>query len=474
MNGGTGPPDRLAGPLWRQVLVLALPALAQQYLHLLVQLSDQFLAGRFPLPDPSDRERYLSALNTAGYLYWFVSSYTVLVSVGSTALVARFIGAGDRAMAQHATGQSVLLAIVFGTAAAIAAWLSLPTLIAALQLAGDAADYCRLFLTPLAALLVFQITESACVACLAGAGDTRTGLKVLGFVAIVNIPLAWGLCFGVGPWPGLGFVGIAWGTGLSHVVGCVWLLVLLARGQSGLKLRIGHLWPDGPLIRRLLWVSVPAAVDSLSVAFFQLWFLSLVNRLGDTAASAHGIALRWEALAYLAGGAFGTAAMTLVGQNLGARTPARAARCGWTAYALGGGVMCAMGLLFVLGAEAMFRLFCPEPELQPVVDAGVPVLRLIAVAMPALAAQIIFTAALRGAGDARLPVLISWLGFLGVRIPLAYLLTGTRVSLGELGELPSTDLGLLGAWIAMCADIWIRGLFFTLRFASGRWKTIQV
>jgi Na+-driven multidrug efflux pump len=166
--------------------------------------------------------------------------------------------------------------------------------------------------------------------------------------------------------------------------------------------------------------------------------------------------------------------MTLVGQNLGARTPARAARCGWTAYALGGGVMCAMGLLFVLGAEAMFRLFCPEPELQPVVDAGVPVLRLIAVAMPALAAQIIFTAALRGAGDARLPVLISWLGFLGVRIPLAYLLTGTRVSLGELGELPSTDLGLLGAWIAMCADIWIRGLFFTLRFASGRWKTIQV
>ena len=102
-----------------------------------------------------------------------------------------------------------------------------------LQLHGDAAEYCRAFLTPLAALLVFQITESACVACLAGAGDTRTGLKVLGGVAILNVPLAWGLCFGVGPWGGLGFVGIALGTGLAHLIGCVVLLVILARGSPG-------------------------------------------------------------------------------------------------------------------------------------------------------------------------------------------------------------------------------------------------
>ena len=93
--------------------------------------------------------------------------------------------------------------------------------------------------------------------------------------------------------------------------------------------------PDVPLIRRLLRVSVPAAVDSLSVAACQLWFLSIVNRLGTTAAAAHGIALQWEALGYLAGAAFGTAAMTLVGQNLGAERPGEAARCGWTAFGTG-------------------------------------------------------------------------------------------------------------------------------------------
>jgi putative MATE family efflux protein len=463
-----------ARPVWRQVLALALPALGQQYLHLIVQWSDQFLADRFQLPDPEQRRAYLAALTTAGYLYWFVSSYTVLVSVGSTALVARLVGAGDRTGADRATGQSVLLGITFGTLGSLAGLLGLPSLIAALQLSGDTAVYCVDFLTPLAALLAFQITESACAACLAGAGDTRTGLKVLGGVAILNVPLAWLLCFGVGPVPGMGFVGIALGTGLSHLTGCIILLVLLARGRSGLKLRLANLAPDRSLMYRLLRVSVPAGVDSLSVAACQLWFLSLVNRLGDVPAAAHGITLRWEALGFLAGGAFGTAAMTLVGQNLGARDPQRAARCGWTAFVLGCGVMIGMGVLFFTLAGPMFRFFCHEERLQPVIDAGVPVLQLIAFAMPALASAIVFTAALRGAGDTRVPVLFSWLGFLGVRIPLAYLLTRPVVNLGLLGVIPGYDLGLFGAWVAMCADIWVRGVVFALRFAGGRWKKIEV
>lgn len=458
----------------RQVLALALPALAQQYLYLLVRLSDQYLADHFELPDPSQRQIYLSALTTAGYLYWFVSSYTILVSVGATALVARFVGAGDWILARRASGQAILLAVAFGILGCIAGLLGLPVLIESLQLTGDAGRFCSEFLTPLAILLAFQITESACIACLAGAGDTQTGLKVLGLVAVLNLPLAWMLCFGVGSWDGLGFVGISIGTGLSHVAGCVILLVLLAHGRSGLKLGRSELVPDFGLLRRLLRVSVPAGIDSLSVAVCQLWFLSLVNRLGNKAAAAHGVAIQWEALSYLAGGAFGTAAMALVGQSLGARDPARAARSASVAFAMGAGVMGVMGVLFLVLAVPMFRLFCHEADTWPVIEEGVPVLRLIACAMPALASQIIFTSALRGAGDTRVPILISWLGFLGVRIPLAYLFTNTAINLGWLGSIPGWNLGLFGAWIAMCLDIWVRGTFFAVRFVKGRWKKIEV
>ena len=107
-------------------------------------------------------------------------------------------------------------------------------------------------------------------------------------------------------------------------------------------------------------ISVPAGLDSMSVVVGQFWFLSLVNRLGVEASGAHGIAIGWEALGYLSGAAFGTAAMTLVGQNLGAGRPEEAARSGWRAFALGVGVMSFMGLVFFTFAPEMFRLFCPQ------------------------------------------------------------------------------------------------------------------
>ena len=125
--------------------------------------------------------------------------------------------------------------------------------------------------------------------------------------------------------------------------------------------------------------------------------------------------------------------------------------------------MSLMGAVFFVLAPGMFWVFCQNPEQQPVIDIGVPVLRLIAFAMPALACTIIFTAALRGAGDTRVPVLFTWVGFLLVRIPLAYLLTSETVG-----------WGLFGAWLAMAADLFVRGAFFWWRFASGRWQRARV
>lgn len=499
-----------AGPIWRAILLLALPVLGQQFLILTVSLSDRFLAGHYPALPPAQqaeaisqemiavglagspgglaalvpldaareisarRVAYLSAQTTAQYLAWFISSYTVLVSVGSTALVARFVGAGRQGRAVRVTHQSLLLAVGLGLAASIIGMLGMDPLVRALQLRADAADFAVAYLTPLIVLLVFQIVETAGIACLNGVGDTLTGMLVTAGVAVVNIPLSWAFCLGLGPFPNLGFAGIALGTALSHVLGCLAVVAVLMYGRKGLKLRSRGFLPSWTLIYRLLRISVPAGVDSLSIVVGQLWFLSIINQLGDVASGAHGIAIIWEALGYLSGIAFGTAAMTLVGQNLGAGRPDQATRSGWTAFALGGGVMSLMGAIFYLFAPAMFGVFCPHPSQEPVIAAGVPVLRLIAFAMPALAACQLFTYCLRGAGDTRVPVLFTWFGFLCVRIPLAYVLTRSAVDLGFLGTIPGAGLGLLGAWLAMFTDLNVRGVFFIYRFASGRWQKIRV
>jgi putative MATE family efflux protein len=461
-------------PTWQMVLLLAWPVLLQQWLVMSVPLVDSYLAGAVLTTEASTQIATQAAQTTANYLSWLVASCTVLISTGSTALVARFTGAGDSTGAIRATNQSIVLSFVFGLVVSVVGLVGMPLLLTRLHVHGETAALTIAYMRPLLALLVFPMVTCGGIACLVGVGDTRTGLYIYGGVAVLNIPLAWLFFHGVGPWPGLGFVGIACGTAVSHVLGCLVVLVLLLRGRAGLRLHLPFLIPDGVLLYRLLRISVPAAVDSLSNAAAQLWFLSIVNQLSSAESAAHGIALRWEALSYQSGAAFGVAAMTLVGQNLGAERPAQAARSGWTAYLLGGGVMTFFGLVFLVLAPQMFRLFCPHPNQQPIVDAGVPVLRLVAFSMPALASTMIFTAALRGAGDTRVPVLFTWFGFLLIRIPLAYLLTSEWIDLGTWGTWPGPNLGLFGAWLAMGADLLVRGVFFVVRFAGGRWQTIRV
>jgi MATE family, multidrug efflux pump len=461
-------------PTWQRVLFLAWPVWLQQLLLMAVGLYDQYLAGNYPPQDATLHVPYQAAQTTANYLAWFISSCSALVSVGSTALVARFVGAGERKNAVHAANQSILLAIAFGLLATVLGLLLLADGVRLMRMSGPAAGMAIEFLTPILALVVFQMIEQAGLACLVGAGDTRPTLWVLGGVAIINMPLAY-ICFrGIGPFAGFGFQGIAIGTALSHAIGGIAVLILLARGRAGLKLRLREMFPDRALIRRLLRISIPATVDTLSICLCQLWFLSMVNRLGDVAAAAHGIAIRWESLGYLSGHAFATAAAALVGQNLGARRPHDAARSGWVTWGIGCGVMTLMGVIFFTLAPEMFRLLCPSQHQDEVVKAGVPLLRLVAFAMPPLACIIIFTGALRGAGATRLPMLLSWIGFLVIRIPLAYFIMYEATDLGPLGTVHGLGKGLYGAWLAMFADLLIRGILFLFLFAAGIWKRVRV
>ncbi|MBX7105871.1 MAG: MATE family efflux transporter [Gemmataceae bacterium] len=451
------------GPVVGRVFRLAIPVLIQQLLILVVGLSDRWLAGHLPAGSAEELAAYQAAQGTALYLGWFISSYTVLVSAGASAVVARCIGAGDTSAAGRAMHQAILLGLLVGLFGAVIGVGFTGLLVRSLSLEGDAARFCIAYLRPMFWLLPFQVVEAAGIACLQGAGDTRTGLFVQGGIAIGNLPVAWLMCRGFGDWPGLGFRGIAWGTALCYVFGAMAVVIVLSRGRAGLELRLPDFRPDFHMLWRLLRVSLPAGADSLSVVAGQFVFLTIINDLGVVAAAAHTTALGWEALGFQSAHAFGIAAMALVGQNLGAKRPDDAAHAGWTAFGFGCLCTCVMGLIFFIFAPEMARFFNPDPMQARTVAEAVPVLRLVALATPALASTIIFTQALRGAGDTRVPVLFTWCGFLLVRLPLAYLLTGPRFG-----------MGLYGAWLAMCADLAVRGTFFFWRFASGRWKLAQV
>jgi Na+-driven multidrug efflux pump len=122
-------------------------------------------------------------------------------------------------------------------------------------------------------------------------------------------------------------------------------------------------------------------------------------------------------------------------------------------------VLCGLGLLLFTQAAPMVALFlgAGRPE---VAAQGAAVLRVVAFAMPAMATLTVLSGALRGAGDTRWPWAIVLVGYLAVRLPLTYHLTYPPTA-GGLGW------GLYGAWVAMLADLCVRGTLIAARFLQG-------
>ena len=453
-------PNLPSGSIAGQIIRLGSPVLVEQALLYLIGLSDTFVTGRFL------GEEHLAAVTVTSYLIWVAGALLTIVSVGATALVARLVGAGELREANKILGQAFVLAMIVGMVLLVGGYASAERIVGLLNLSGEAARQAVIFLRIVLAVSPLVACMAAGVACLRGAGDTRTGMSVMILVNALNATFTWALALGVGPFPRLGFAGVAAGTAIAEAVGGVLVLAILVRGRSGLQLRWETMIPRLDALRRILRISLPAAGESLTNIGCQLWFLGLINRLGSTATAAHGVAIRCEALAFLALAAFAVPASTLTGQYLGANRPDLATKAAQTAWAMGVLTIIGFGAILYIAAEPMFSLFLGGNK-PGVAAAGIPVLRIVCFAFPALATINVLNGALRGAGDTRWPWAIVVFGYFVIRIPLTYLLA-TPIVDGGWG------LGLVGAWYAMFADLVVRGTLVATRFLQGGWRSAKV
>ena len=161
----------------------------------------------------------------------------------------------------------------------------------------------------------------------------------------------------------------------------------------------------------------------------------------------------------------------MAGQFLGAGDYRRASRSVLLACLVAGGIMVAAGLLMLFGAQPLTRLFLGSQATEgETAITTVALLRLVAFTMPSLALTMVLTGALRGAGDTRWPLLFTLVGFLGVRIPLAYFLSRNEI------PVPGTEFvitGVFGAWCAMVVDVVLRSFLVGFRFLAWRLDASQ-
>jgi len=450
------------------MLRLAMPVLIEQVLLMLVWFSDRVLTGHYL------GTAHLAAITLVTYVLWLFTGLFATVAIAATAMVARFVGAGDGRSARQVTGQAFVLGAAIAVVATGLGFWAGPWFVRFLQLEGLSAVLADRYLAVVVPVLPLVMIQAVGIACLRGAGDMVSGLVVMAVVNAVNVAVSWLLVLGPGPVPRLGWSGIALGTMAGFVVGGLLVLALMVRGRAGLLLRWRLLVPDFRLIGRLLRIGIPGGADMLVVIGCQLWFLSVINRMGDLSAAAHGVAICAESLAFLPGAAFQAAAATLAGQFLGAGDDRRAGRSVLMACVAGGGLMVVAGLLFLGLAPELVRLFV-GPHQAAVAALATPLLRIVSVGIPALAVTMILSGGLRGAGDTRWPMAASLTGLLGVRLPLAYWLGFDAFQLPWV-EVPLAGMGfgVIGAWYAMVLDLWLRAAILAARFWHGGWKRVAV
>ncbi len=441
-----------AGGVRRDVLRLALPATGEQLLGLMVGIVDTFLVGHLGA----------TSLAAVGLAYQWIFLATTLfgsIATGSTALIARFIGAREHEQANQVLRQSVLLGALIGLVTGVLAFALARPAVTLLGARDDVAGLSTTYLQIAACSLFLATLMYIGNACLRGAGDTRTPLYVMLVVNVLNIAVAWVAINGLLGVPRLGVAGSALGAAVAQSAGGLIVIAVLLRGKGALRLRLARLRPDWDLIRRLLRVGLPTGVEQVLFRTGNMAYVSVLASLGVAAYAANQVAINGWSLSFMPGFGFAVAATTLVGQALGAREPDVAQQRGYTAYKMGAALMAAIGVLFVLFPSHIMAFFTNDGE---VIALGSLPLRIVGLFQPILAASMIFAGALRGAGDTRYPMLITagciWL----VRLPLAYLFA---VGLGW---------GLAGAWTAMSIDLTVRGTLNLLRFRSGGWKTITV
>jgi putative MATE family efflux protein len=454
---------------FRPLLWLSLPVLAEQLLHLLVGFTDMWLTGNLLHLDA-----YVAAMALMIYAIWLIANLFAFVALGATAMTARFVGAGDSALANRVMNQSITTGAIWS---AILMLVTLPftdEFVHLMGLKGTAAAAAAQYLTIELSVLPAIMIERVGIACLRGAGDTVSGLVVMSCVNAINIAASYSLATGLGPFPALGWQGIALGTAIGHCCGAAMVLGLLIGGRYHFRLRLSALKPDPQLIRRILRIGIPGGIDATSVNVCNLAFLRIILQLGDVAAAAHGVAIQIEAIGFMPGGAFQIAAATMTGQYLGAGDLRRARHGVLVACGLAAAVMVAAGVLFYFAAAPLSAFFLGGYS-SDVVPVCVRILHVIAFAMLPLSVTIVLVGALRGAGDTRWPLAISLFGFLLVRIPLAIYFVDGEFTIPLINySITGLDLGVVGAWYAMTTDIVVRALLLAWRFFHGGWQRIAV
>jgi len=444
--------DFTEGPIGQAVILLAVPMVLEMALESVFAVVDVFWVSKLGA----------GAVATIGLtesMLALLYALAIGLSIAATATVARRIGERDRERAARTAVQAIALGICVSVPLGLTGALLAPRLLALMGASPDVVASGWRFTAVMLGGNIVIVLLFLINAIFRGAGDAAVAMRVLWLANAINLVLDPCLIFGWGPFPALGVTGAAVATTTGRGLAVVIQLMTLARGTSHLAVRREHLGLDPKTMVALLRLSGSAIVQSLIGTASWIGLVRILAGFGSAALAGYTIAIRIVVFAILPSWGMSNAAATLVGQNLGARKPDRAARSVFIAGLYNMAFLCVVGLVFVSIPGTLVGLFTQDPAVRPIAALG---LRIVAAGFLFYAWGMVLVQAFNGAGDTWTPTVINFFIFWLWEIPLAYLLA-VRAGFGPRG-----------VFLAIAIAFSTLAVVGALLFRRGKWKEKKV
>lgn len=395
--------DLTGGSMLKKIILFALPLAASSIMQMLFNAVDVVMVGRFA------GSTALAAVGSSSAVINLLVNMFVGLSLGANIVAAKCFGAKDEKGVQNTVQTGVTLGLVNGVALAFVGFFASHMLLELMSCPEDIIEhstiYLKIYFTGMPMIMLYNFSSSL----LRSVGDTRRPLRCLALAGVVNVVLNTIFVVGLG----LGVRGVALASILSQTLSACLVTWMLMRNEGPLHLDLRHLGFHKKELLQILWIGLPAGLQSTVFSVSNVVIQSAINSFGSTVVAGNSAASSVGDFVYAGMNSFAQAAVTFTSQSVGARRYKDLNRVMWNC------LLCAAvtGLVLGGGASLMGRhllRFYDTEEL--VVSAGLECLHVVATTYLLGGCIDVLVGCLRGQGYSVLPMIVSLIGCGVVRV----------------------------------------------------------
>ncbi|MFH1957325.1 MAG: MATE family efflux transporter [bacterium] len=435
------------GSILKAIFRISWPVAMANILQTVYNLTDIFWVGRVG-------QEAVAAVSFSFPILFLLISFGAGISIAGTILVAQYKGKGAGGI-DYIASQTLLILGVISILISAAGYMLTPFLInltgAEPAVIPGAVAYLKVSFVGLIFLFSFFVFQSI----LRGVGVVKIPMFIVLGTVILNFLADPIFIMGWGPIPAYGVAGAAMATIITEGLAAAIALSMFLSGKYGIKLRLVYFKPDWPLTKKLLLLGLPASVEHSIRAFSFTVMIFLVGAFGTTVVASYGIVTRILSFIIIPAVGVAMATTTLVGQNIGAGKPDRAARTAAIAAGLTFVLMTAAGAMFYIFSGNLISFFIPGDPY--VIETGSLFIKIVSLTFGFAGLQIVLGGAFRGSGNTVAAMLFTLASFLIIRIGLAYGLSNYSA------------LSEKGIWWAFPLSNLTGGLLALFWFLKGSW-----